>query len=249
MTRFLFRLVAAGVLMLVLVSSVPAQDDGPAGWQTLFNGQDLNHWKLTDGAKTVWSVKDGVIDCEPIAGVGKSLWSKESFEDFVLHVEWRIKKAPTTERRPLIGSDGRYLKDEDGNVRKKKIKNADSGIYLRGKPKSQVNIWNWPVGSGEVYGYRTDGNMPDDVRAGVTPEVRADRPVGEWNTFVITMEDDRLSVLLNGKLVINNVRLPGVPDSGPIALQHHGGYNRKKDQYHAASSVVQFRDIHIKPLD
>ena len=33
---------------------------------------------------------------------------------------------------------------------------GDSGIYLRGSSKSQVNIWCWPIGSGEVYGYRTD---------------------------------------------------------------------------------------------
>ena len=46
---------------------------------------------------------------------------------------------------------------------------SDSGIFLRGRRKSQVNIWCWPVGSGEVYGYRTDEQMPAEVRAGVTP--------------------------------------------------------------------------------
>ena len=42
--------------------------------------------------------------------------------------------------------------------------NGDSGIYLRGSSKSQVNIWCWPIGSGEVYGYRTDASQPPEMR-------------------------------------------------------------------------------------
>jgi hypothetical protein len=43
---------------------------------------------------------------------------------------------------------------------------GDAGIYLRGSSKSQVNIRCWPVGSGEVYGYRTDPSQPPEIRAG-----------------------------------------------------------------------------------
>jgi hypothetical protein len=38
----------------------------------------------------------------------------------------------------------------------------------------------------------------------------------------ITMKGDRLTVVLNGKKVIDQARLPGVPARGPIGLQHHG---------------------------
>jgi hypothetical protein len=55
----------------------------------------------------------------------------------------------------------------------------------------------------------------------VTPK-KADAPIGKWNRFVITMRGDRLTVVLNGETVIENAQLPGVPDRGPIALQHHG---------------------------
>ena len=113
---------------------------------------------------------------------------------------------------------------------------GDSGIYLRGNDKSQVNIWCWPVGSGEVYGYRTDASQPAQVRAGVTPKLRADRPPGQWNRFVITMKGDRLTVVLNGKTVIEEAQLPGIPAKGPIALQHHG-------------DPVQFANLYIRELD
>ena len=60
--------------------------------------------------------------------------------------------------------------------------------------------------------------MPAKVRAGVTPRTQADKPVGEWNEFEITLKGDRLTVVLNGTTVIEDAELPGIPDKGPIAL-------------------------------
>jgi hypothetical protein len=93
---------------------------------------------------------------------------------------------------------------------------------LRGEGKSQVNIWCWPVGSGEVWGYRTDASMPAEVRAAATPNAHADNAVGQWNRFFIRMRGEYLTVVLNGVTVIDHAHLPGVPPSGPIALQSHG---------------------------
>ena len=73
-----------------------------------------------------------------------------------------------------------------------------------------------------VRDYRTDASQPAEVRAGVTPKKVADKPIGQWNRFLITMKRDRLTVRLNGELVIENAQLPGVAPRGPIALQHHG---------------------------
>ena len=125
--------------------------------------------------------------------------------------------------------------------------NADSGIYLRGMSKYQLNIWCWPIGSGEVYGIRNNEKLPQEIRAGVTPNRKADKNVGEWNRFVITMKGDRLTVVLNGHTIIENALLPEVPEKGRIALQHHGG--KKPDgTWSPASSLVQFRNVFIKPL-
>ncbi len=143
--------------------------------------------------------------------------------------------------------DGSYKLDENGEPIITMLPNADSGVYLRGDSKSQINIWCWPAGSGEIWGYRLDKNTPPETRAGCVPLVRADNPVGEWNTFEIAMKGDRLTVVLNEQLVIDNVRLPGIAPKGPIALQHHGGM--KDGQYSPASALIQFRNIYIKPLD
>jgi hypothetical protein len=55
-------------------------------------------------------------------------------------------------------------------------------------------------------------------------------------------------VLLNDHMILENAPLPGIPQRGPIVLQHHGG-PRADGTLSPASSLVQFRNIWIKSLD
>ena len=216
---------------------------------TLFNGRDLAGWKIPPGDNGHWRIVDGVIDydAESESSGEKHLWTERAFGDFVLKIDWRLKATPFVNPSvPIIRFDGSHKKDAAGREIHLAVPDADSGIYLRGSSKSQVNIWCWPVGSGEVYGYRTDPAMPPAVRAGVTPRRNADRDIGEWNTFEITLRRDRLTVALNGVDVITDAELPGIPARGPIALQHHG--EKKGGTWTAPPSLVQFRIISIKEL-
>jgi hypothetical protein len=88
--------------------------------------------------------------------------------------------------------------------------------------------------------------MPPAVRAGVTPTRLADRDIGAWNTFEITIQADRLTVVLNGEEVISRAQLPDIPPSGPIALQHHGAM--KAGAWVSPPSLVQFRNIAVREL-
>ena len=212
----------------------------------LFNGRDLAGWKSPAGDNGHWRVVGGVIDydAESEAAGDKNLWTEQSFGDFVLRVDWRLKATPYVNPSvPIIRFDGTHKNDADGREIRIAVPDADSGIYLRGTSKAQVNIWCWPIGSGEVYGYRTDRSMPAPVRAGVTPKRNADRDIGQWNTFEITMRGTRLTVVLNGEEVISQAELPGVPERGPIALQHHG--EKKDGVWVSPPSLVQFRNISI----
>ena len=162
-------------------------------------------------------------------------------------MEWRIKGTPYVNPRvTIILSDGSHKRDVSGEVIQISVPDSDSGIYLRGVTKAQVNIWCWPIGSGEVYGYRMDSSLPASVRTGVTPRVIADKNLGEWNTFEITLIGDQLTVRLNDKLVLEKASLPGIPDRGPIGLQHHG--SKKNGQWVSPPSLVQFRNISIQEL-
>jgi Domain of Unknown Function (DUF1080) len=215
----------------------------------LFNGRDLTGWKIPPGDNGHWRVVDGVIDydAESESSGEKHLWTERAFGDFALKIDWRLKGTPFVNPSvPIIRFDGTHKKDAAGREIHLAVPDADSGIYLRGSSKSQVNIWCWPVGSGEVYGYRTDAAMPPAVRAGVTPRRNADRDIGEWNTFEVTLRRDRLTVVLNGIEVITDAELPGIPARGPIALQHHG--EKKGGVWAAPPSLVQFRNISIREL-
>jgi len=117
-------------------------------------------------------------------------------------------------------------------------KEPDAGIYLRGTP--QVQIWDIArtnvgaqVGSGGLYNNQQQRSIPLCV---------ADNPLGEWNSFYIRMVGERVTVRLNGVLVVDNVPLENYWDGNrpifpveQIELQAHG-------------SKVYYRDIYIKRL-
>ena len=116
---------------------------------------------------------------------------------------------------------------------------ADAGIYLRGSP--QVQIWDTArvhvgaqVGSGGLYNNAKNPSAPTHV---------ADNRLGEWNSFFIRMEGERVTVFLNGELVVDNVIMENYWDRsqpifpyGAIELQAHG-------------SKVAYRDIYVRELE
>jgi len=231
-----------------------SQDTGnnmqvPPGYKSLFTGTDFTNWVIPEGDNGHWKIINGVIDYDAMSEAvkDKSLWTERPYKDFVLYVDWRIKETPYRNPRvPLILPSGLHKLDENGKEIRMVVPDSDSGILLRGQGKSQVNIWCWPIGSGEVYGYRMDESMPPEVRRAVTPVYNADHNIGEWNTYKITLRDNHLSVELNGHVVIADAELPGLPVSGPIGLQHHG--DKMNGEWVSPPALVQFRNIYIKEL-
>ena len=116
---------------------------------------------------------------------------------------------------------------------------GDSGLYLRGAP--QVQIWDahnqWHIGSGGLSNnkYATTGNLSKALKI-------ADRQVGDWNRFHVIMKGEKVSVWLNGELVVDNVTLENYWDrsqkifpSEQIELQCHG-------------DPIEFKNIFIREL-
>jgi hypothetical protein len=185
-------------------------------------------------------VRDGLIQC---AGKGtarprqdRELWSENAYRDFVLVVDWRLPQKPELRALPVFTADGLFARDENGKTLLRPIRDAgDSGVFVRGSSRSQVNIWSQPMGSGDINDYHKDQTLPAEIRKACMPRTRADAPFGEWNRFVITMQGDRITVVLNGETVIDRAELPGVAATGPIALQDH-------------NDLIEFRNILIKEL-
>jgi len=214
----------------------PANVEGvkAAGFTQIFNEKSLFGWKH-DPKATNWAVVDGILKHDGKPAEIKDLWTEKEYGDFTMVFDWRWTGRGQKKAQPVVLPDGNNKIGDDGKPVTDEIEEMDSGIYLRGSTKAQVNLWNWKIGSGEVYGYRTDMKLPGEIRAGVTPKLNWDKPQGDWNRMMITLKGDRLTVNMNGKVVIENAQLPDVPAKGPIGLQHHG-------------QAIEFANIWIKEL-
>jgi hypothetical protein len=241
-----------GIIVIALgVNGVTprAQSDPPPGFVAIFNGKDLTGWKIPEGDNGHWKVLDGVVDYDAgsEAPKDKNLWTVKSYKNFVARVDWRIKATPyVSANMRIVMPDGHDKLDENGQPIRITAPDSDSGFMVRGTGKAQLNIWCWPVGSGEMYGYRTDEKMPPAIKAAATPKLNADNDIGKWNTFEVTVQGSTVTVVLNGKTVIDKITLPDLPAEGPLGLQHHGGV--KDGVYTGIPALVQFRNIYVKEL-
>jgi hypothetical protein len=248
MLRVLTIAIAISLLSLAAVFAADANSGGrmtpdqlrAAGFVPLAEGDALAAWDLKPWHEKHWTIRDGVINYDG-KGEGKdfqanSLWSKKDYGDLTLYVEWRLPATPTMKPHPIVLYNGDFLMDENKRrVTRPHLDAGDSGLMFRGTSKCQANIWSQELGSGEINGYRTDRKNPQSVRRACIPIKNADRPLGEWNVFLITTKGDHMTVDTNGERVIDVPNLPDLPPSGPIGLQHHG-------------DPVQFRQIWVKTL-
>ncbi|MCY2951067.1 MAG: DUF1080 domain-containing protein [Planctomycetota bacterium] len=105
-------------------------------------------------------------------------------------------------------------------------KGGNSGIYLRGIYEIQV---------ADTYGSGLDSHNMGGVYSRIKPTVSAEKPAGDWQTYDITLVDRHVTVILNGKKIIDNQALLGCTGGalwsdefrpGPIYLQgDHTGVN------------------------
>src|SRR5262245_19929914 len=207
----------------------------PPGFTALFNGKDLTGWHG-------WAIHE--------KGAGPYDLAKLNPEERQKKIEkWTAdaRKHWTVEKGELVNDGhGAYLAtDRDlGDVELlidyKTVPKADSGIYLKATP--QVQIWDYTKEGGkwDLGADKGSGGLWNNSKGapGKDPLVLADRPFGEWNSFRILMVGERVTVYLNGKLVVDHARLEkfwdkkkALPKAAPIQLQTHGGEIRWRNVF------------------
>jgi hypothetical protein len=204
----------------------------PEGFVALFNGKDLAGWRGLPKGPNDNPIKRNALTPEERAKV-----QAEADENMRAH--WKVEDGAL-----VFDGKGRSLCTEKqyGDFEMWvtwKIKEAgDSGIYVRGTP--QIQIWDTAltkvgaqVGSGGLYNNQKNPRVP---------LVKADKPVGEWNTFFIRMVGEKVTVYLNGKLVVDEVTLENYWDrkqpifpKEQIELQNHG-------------NTLWFKNVYVKEL-
>jgi hypothetical protein len=199
------------VLSLPLVSPARSQNDG---FVPLFDGKSLQGWTVVRSSETTFSVRDGLLHVEGTSGWLKS---DQQYSDFQLRAEFR------------------FLTD-----------NADSGIFVRAVGDS-VFLRGWPGNSyqvqtrdvtrnqttnpiliGNIYRH---GNPGGETQFDSQAALQAAKKTGEWQTFEIDIQGDRLTVSLNGTVVTRAANLAN--PSGHIGIQGEAG-------------IVDYRSIEIR---
>jgi|GEM_PF-84641 len=202
------------------------------GWIDFQKPNDAIQWIGPEGSllvaenpkiKSKWTFSEGVVTASP---TWDSVLTSESYEDFVLHIEFNVNDAGSVEHE----------------------RNGNSGLYLQLRYELQIlNSFNVPadqysrVDCGSLYGMK----KPDQI---------ACLPAGQWQAFDVAFraarfengkrtENARITVYQNQKLIHDDFVLPRHTGAGkkegpePMPIKLQGHHNQ-----------VKFRNFWIKKI-
>jgi hypothetical protein len=182
---------------------------------TLFNGRDLASWRpVESAAPSCWSVRDGVLTNLP--------------------PQWPPVPGAARTRAANLRTEQEF---EDFNLRLEVSipEDSNSGVYLRGIYEVQVM---------DSHGTAPDALTMGAIYGRIAPLLSAEKPSGEWQTLDITLIRRHVTVVLNGRKIIDNQPLAGCTGGalwsdefrpGPIYLQGDHG-------------PVSYRNLVLRPV-
>ncbi|RPK88818.1 ThuA domain-containing protein [Streptomyces sp. ADI98-10] len=178
-------------------------------YRPIFNGETLEGWKQAGPGK--FSISDGALHSE--GGMGLLTYQAKELKSYSLKLDWKMS-----------GDD-------------------NSGIFV-GFPESD-DPWSAVNNGYEIQidatdaADRTTGAVYTFKSADIKARDRVLRPPGQWNSYEIKVQGERLQIFLNGAKIndFTNTDPARSLKDGYIGLQNHG-----------ADDQVSFRDIQLKEL-
>jgi len=208
------------VLIFAIGGTLLAADAKP-----LFNGKNLDGWSRLQRHENAgpdrapgFKIENGMLVSDPDAPEDDIWYTREKIANATIRVVYKVN-----------------------------IENANSGIFIRipDVPKSEDDAINKGI-EVQIDQSDDDWHCTGVLYSMTKAKARPYKPVGEWNTMEIAMRGPRTTVTLNGVLVTDYDGVSPVPykvkpyepdrgrrpDTGYIAVQHHGG-----------KGVVTFKEI------
>ncbi|MBK9737381.1 MAG: DUF1080 domain-containing protein [Saprospiraceae bacterium] len=196
------------------------EQEAKDGWKLLFNGKTLDGWRMYQNKPAdAWGVKDGELYCKgnstDKSDLRADIISKDQFENYELSIDWKIS--------PQGNSGIMYHVTEEFDA-----------AYLSGPEYQLIDDIGFPDKLEEWQKTASDYAMYN-----ATP--RPTKPVGEFNTSKIVVNDAHREYWLNGVKVVEfeawtpdwelkkttgkwkNAPGYGLAKKGHICLQDHGG--------------------------
>ena len=200
------------------------------GWELLFDVATMNQWNMFNGGGvTGWKVVNGEIHNSGVGSDhGGDIITKKQYENFELYLEWKV--VPES-------NSGVFYHVQEG---------ITDAIYESGPEYQLIDDKGWPT--------QLEAHQYSGANYGMhAPENAQVKPLDEWNTTRIVVENPHVEHWLNGKKVVEydlwsddwqkrkaNGKWAETPHygeakSGHIGLQDHGG-------------LTMFRNIKIREL-
>lgn len=211
--------------------------DAPSDALVLFDGKNLDQWVMADDRTqpAKWKVEKGIFTVDKKTG---NIETKQAFNNYQLHLEWRIPTNITGEGQAR-GNSGLFLAS---------IGKGDLGYELQILDAYQNDTY-------------TNG-MAGSIYKQTTPLVNPAKKPGEWQTYDVlwtapTFNADsslktpaKVTVLFNGVVVQNGFELKGPTQyiGQPAYRQAHGASPIKLQAHGDKSEPVSYRNIWIREL-
>ncbi len=248
--------------LFLLVSCLSAQEAiTPAKKIVLFNGQNLDGWYTWlrdtqyEDPKKVFTVENGQIHVsgEDWGGIA----TKQAYKDYHLIVEWRWggKTLPPRVNAARdsgilihgVGEDGAYNRTWLESIESQIIEGGAGDIILVGGKNKPTLTVNTVQDGKEVYWQQDGKAVTKDSgrfnwygRSRLWKDVKdfrgaedVEAPMGKWNRQEIFALGDKITYVVNGKVVIHGYN--SSHRAGKIQLQSEG-------------AEIYFRRVELRPL-
>jgi Domain of Unknown Function (DUF1080) len=191
---------------------------GSDGFESLFNGTDFTGWK---GPLDNYEIVEGAIRCKP--GQGGTIFTSEEFANFCVQFQFRL---------PAGGNNGLAIR------------------YPGSGDTAYVGMCELQVLDDTAEKYqKLDPRQYHGSAYGMAASHRGyQRPIGEWNFQEVTVNGSRITVELNGNIILDadlstiTEFMADSPHPGKDRTQGHFGFAGHGD-------AVEFRDVKLRKFD
>jgi hypothetical protein len=204
----------------------PSDNIPPQGFTALFNGKDLANWK---GVTRKEKFDNPLVRQ---AATPEKRAEMQTLADEEMRASWHVRDGGALYfdgKGYSLATAKDYADFEMWADWRLLTVRGDSGLYLRGSP--QVQIWDahnqWNIGSGGLF-----NNKKNPSKALVI----ADRAIGDWNTFYIKMVGEKVTVTLNGVLVVDDTVLENYWDP------------KQQTEHQSHGDPIEFKNINLREL-
>ncbi len=111
---------------------------------------------------------------------------------------------------------------------------GNSGVYLRGRYEIQIH---------DSFGKEPSAHSCGALYSRIKPSVNAAKPAGEWQTYDVTLVGQYVTVVHNGKTIIDNQEIEGITGGAVDSNEHEPG----PIYFQGDHSKIEFRNVTLAP--